>query len=332
MVRCLFLDPLIDNSVWGGALKDPMVPVGDATGDRFVVVTHRHPDHCDPVAIRQVLGDTGTLAYAAPTGIPNVPGVKMRAGALYEPLLLGDFTAAAVPAMDGYGDPQVSWIVSAGGRRIIHCGDTLWHGAWWHIGRQFGPFDAAFLPINGARFRWRKPVTDVPAVMTAEQAVAAAVVLGARLIVPFHYGVVGAEGYAEDPHAEDELRGFAHKRHVDIQILKPGAWAEVAYLTAAANQSPFCGKSRILSLIATQRTFDLDQIVTFIACRTCLPSQKGGDPCMASRLSILARSARRVSFLPSLGVLAGRCSYGACSVRYWRRDSRFPPGRRRRSR
>lgn len=220
----LFIDPLISKNVWGDSLKDEMVPVAGATGDRFVLVTHRHPDHCDPDAIHQALGDSGTLVYASSTGIPSVAGVKMRAGAMFEPLLLGDFTATAVPAVDGYGDPQVSWVVSAGGRRIIHCGDTLWHGAWWHIGRQYGPFDAAFLPINGAKFSWRKPVTDVAAVMTAEQAVAAAVVIAARLIVPIHYGVVGAEGYAEDPKAREELLSFGRARHVDVDILKPGDW------------------------------------------------------------------------------------------------------------
>lgn len=156
----LFLDPLINKDVWGDGLKDPMIPVGGASGDRFVLVTHRHPDHCDPEAIHQALGNDGTLVYASEAGIPNVSGVKMRAAAMYEPVLLGDFTATAVPAVDGYGDPQVSWIVSAGGRRIIHCGDTLWHGAWWRIGRQYGPFDAAFLPINGARFSWRKKTSD----------------------------------------------------------------------------------------------------------------------------------------------------------------------------
>jgi L-ascorbate metabolism protein UlaG (beta-lactamase superfamily) len=222
----LFIDPLIDKSVWGDALKDELIPVGGAQGDRYALITHRHPDHCDPEAIRQALGDAGTLAYASQSGIPNVPGVKMRAGALYEPLILGDFTATAVPAVDGYGDPQVSWVVTAGGRRIIHCGDTLWHGSWWHIGRQYGPFDVAFLPINGARFSWRKPFSDIPAVMSAEQAVAAATVLGARTIVPIHYGVVGAEGYAEDPHSEEELRDFARRRHVDVQIVRPGAWVQ----------------------------------------------------------------------------------------------------------
>jgi hypothetical protein len=51
------------------------------------------------------------------------------------------------------------------------------------LGRQYGPFDAAFLPVSGARFGWRKPVSDVPAVMTPEQAVVAASVLGAKVLV-----------------------------------------------------------------------------------------------------------------------------------------------------
>jgi L-ascorbate metabolism protein UlaG (beta-lactamase superfamily) len=104
------------------------------------------------------------------------------------------------------------------------CGDTLWHGAWWQLGRQYGPFDAAFLPINGARFSWRQPVSDVPAVMTAEQAVAAAVILKARTVVPLHYGGVGAEGYAEDSHAIEGLIRLGKARNVDVEILKPGDW------------------------------------------------------------------------------------------------------------
>jgi L-ascorbate metabolism protein UlaG (beta-lactamase superfamily) len=221
----LFLDPLIDPDVWGPALKDTMIPIEPPEGDRYVLVTHRHPDHFDPHAVRKALGDTGTFVCdpdVAP--LAAAAGFKVRTAIHWEPVLLGDFTATAVPAVDGYGDPQVSWVVSGGGRRIIHCGDTLWHGAWWRIGRQLGPFDAAFLPINGARFEWRTPISDVPAVMTPEQAVAAAVVLGARLVVPIHYGVAGAEGYQEIPHPEAELIEAATKRNVDIAIVHPGEW------------------------------------------------------------------------------------------------------------
>ncbi len=107
--------------------------------------------------------------------------------------------------------------------RIIHCGDTLWHGAWWHIGRFLGPFDA-FLPINGARFAWRKPVSEVAAVPTPEQAVAAAVVLNARLIVPIHYGVVAADSYDEVPDPAAALAEAARKRQVAVEVVRPGEW------------------------------------------------------------------------------------------------------------
>ncbi|RKH36045.1 MBL fold metallo-hydrolase [Corallococcus praedator] len=221
----LFLDPLLDPAVWGPALKDPLVPLDVTDGGRFVLVTHRHPDHFDRVAVRKVLGDTGTLVCAPDTAAAAAAaGFRVRSAPLYEPVLLNDFTATAVPAADGYGDAQVSWVVSGGGRRIIHCGDTLWHGSWWHIGRQFGPFDAAFLPINGARFGWRKPVSDVHAVLTPEQAVAAAVVLGARLLVPIHYGVAASEDYQEVPDAEALLLAAARKRKVNVELARPGEW------------------------------------------------------------------------------------------------------------
>lgn len=220
----LFLDPLLDRNVWGDALRDELVPIEAGQGARYALATHRHPDHCDPLAIRQALGSTGTLLMAAAAGIPFAGEFRFRTAPLYEPQILGDFTATAVPASDGYGDPQVSWIVSGGGRRIIHCGDTLWHGAWWQIGRQFGPFDAAFLPINGAKFSWRQPAADVSAVLTPEQAVAAARVLGARQIVPIHYGVKGAEGYEEVADAEGSLIAAAKRGGVGIEIAEPGQW------------------------------------------------------------------------------------------------------------
>ena len=221
----LFIDPLIDPNVWESALADPMIPVDVERGDRFVLVTHRHPDHFDPHAVRKIVRDSGVVVCNSDVApVAAAQGFKVRPASAYEPLLLGDFTATAVPAMDGYGDPQFSWVVSAGGKRVIHCGDTLWHGYWWRIGRQFGPLDAAFLPINGARFEWRKPWSDIPAVMTPEQAVAAAIVTGTDLIVPIHYGVVGAEGYREIPNCEQTLREVAKTRGVRVQVLRPGEW------------------------------------------------------------------------------------------------------------
>lgn len=223
----LFVDPLTNQEAWGAALPDKLVSVSDAVGDTSVLITHSHSDHFDVEAATSALRRGGVLAH--PTGIPplSLPqGVRARPSPLWEPQLLGDFTATPVPAADGYGDTQVSWIVTAGGRRIFHGGDTLWHGYWWRIGRQFGPFDAAFLPVNGARFGWRKPASDQPGVLTPEQAVAAADILGAKVLVPIHYGVTGMKEYVEVPDPIGNLRRAASKRSIHVQELAPGDWLD----------------------------------------------------------------------------------------------------------
>jgi L-ascorbate metabolism protein UlaG (beta-lactamase superfamily) len=221
----LYIDPLINLKVWGAALPGPLPPIETQPGDRYVLVTHRHPDHFDPLAVQAALGDNGLLLSADVVGaLPAPVGARSRTVALYEPQILGDFTVMAVPAADGYGDPQVSWIVSGGGRRIIHCGDTLWHGHWWKYGRQYGPFDVAFLPINGAKFGWRKPLSDVAAVMTPQQAIGAAAVIGARLVVPIHYGVAPSAEYLEMTDVEAELIKAARTRGIGVEIVVPGAW------------------------------------------------------------------------------------------------------------
>lgn len=223
----LFIDPLINPDAWGTALKDSMIPVDDAVGDSYVLITHAHPDHFDAKAAAQALSRGGALVY--PTGTNPLPipaGVRARPSALWEPQLLGDFTATAVPASDGYGDPQVSWVISAGGRRIFHGGDSMWHGSWWRIGRQFGPFDAVFLPVNGAQFGWRKPVSGQPGVLTPEQAVAAATILGARQLVPIHYGVSGLAEYVEVDDPIARLHAAARGKSVKVQPLMPGAWID----------------------------------------------------------------------------------------------------------
>jgi len=225
----LFVDPLINPDAWGAALKDTLIPVGDATGDASVLVTHAHPDHYDAKAVADALARGGTLVHPAGTNaLTAPPGARVRPAALWEPQLLGDFTATPVPASDGYGDPQVSWVVSAGGRRIFHGGDTLWHGYWWRIGRQYGPFDAAFLPVNGARFGWRKPVSGQPGVLTPEQAVAAATILGARRLIPIHYGVTGMAEYVEVDDPIGRLRKAARDTPVDVRALAPGEWVDWA--------------------------------------------------------------------------------------------------------
>jgi L-ascorbate metabolism protein UlaG (beta-lactamase superfamily) len=60
--------------------------------------------------------------------------------------------------------------------------------------------------------------------MTPEQAVAAAVVIGARLIVPIHYGITPSDDYREVPDAIASLRETARRRGMGVEVVAPGKW------------------------------------------------------------------------------------------------------------
>src|SRR3990170_5064327 len=69
----LFIDPLVNPDAWGPALKDPLIPVGDAVGDTYVLITHAHPDHFDAKAAADALAKGGALVYPAGTNPLPIP-------------------------------------------------------------------------------------------------------------------------------------------------------------------------------------------------------------------------------------------------------------------
>ena len=195
---------------------------------RFALVTHHHDDHLDLHALQPLLGERGYLvAEENVARLFDQRVVDVQPVQMYQPVFLsrggGEFVAWAVPASDGLGSPQVSWVLDGGGKRVIHCGDTLWHGGWWDIARAYGPFDAAFLPINGARVvQGRYADVGEPIVMSGEQAAAAAQVLGARLAIPIHYGAPPTAGYFEQPEPERHFLAAAAARSLHTRVLHPG--------------------------------------------------------------------------------------------------------------
>jgi L-ascorbate metabolism protein UlaG (beta-lactamase superfamily) len=176
-----------------------------------------------------MLGDRGVIfCHRGVVGDIDARVLRVQPVELWEPVFMprsgADIVAFAVPASDGFGLVQTSWVMNCGGKRLIHCGDTLWHGEFWDIGRALGPFDIAFLPINGARQntgRFRD--LGAPGVMTPQLAVAAARALDARLIVPIHYGLSSASvEYIETPNAEDALRTEARRHDIGVRVLERG--------------------------------------------------------------------------------------------------------------
>jgi L-ascorbate metabolism protein UlaG (beta-lactamase superfamily) len=208
------IDPLADPAgtfagfgADAGSVELPEVvpPTGRALAS---LVSHLHRDHTDAGALAAALApgaavhhpgssEEGNLALAQAEYELGAAELPRRTVAIWEPATAGLFTFTALPAVDGLGDPQVSWLVEAGGVRALHLGDTVFHGAWWQMARRAGPFDVVFAPVNGAvvDFPHQQPASPLPAAMEPEQAALAGELLGAGTVVPMHYG-----GFAFEPH------------------------------------------------------------------------------------------------------------------------------------
>ena len=218
----------IDPASIGGAGADPSVPIEHPGAKRFALVTHTHTDHFDAALLKAFLGDSGTLVCDARMA-PMLAGrgFKVVPVELWHPIFLGlsGMLAIPVPAMDATSNnDQVSWVVIAGKQRFFHGGDTQWHNAFHAIGAAYGPFDAAFLPVNGADIALFEPRSHVPMTLTPPQAVAAADALHARLLVPIHYGKNDPPDYVEYPELREATIGAAKQRAIPLAWLAPGEW------------------------------------------------------------------------------------------------------------
>lgn len=228
-----------------GPEAEPLVRVQDGSACA-ALLTHLHRDHADVAAI-----DAATAAGAPvlrPGSALSTAWDRFATGDAERELLeagrpqvlcrpwqarrIGPFHVTALPAADGLGSPQVSWLVEAGGTRVLHAGDTIWHGSWWAIAEAAGGIDAACLPANGVEVAYpqlQPAAGGVPAVMTPEQAIQAGRALRARTVVPIHDVRMfeHPEYYRPVEGARDRLARAGEAAGVDVRFLAPGAWVQV---------------------------------------------------------------------------------------------------------
>lgn len=241
------IDPLADPAATFAALGDraaaaelPVLTPPEASGTAVAgLVSHLHRDHADATALAGALAPSATvhepvwpggaaaenLALAQADAELERAGLDRRRVEVWERIEVGPFAITALPAVDGLGDPQVSWLVEADGQRVLHLGDTIFHGFWWRMSRRAGAFDVVFAPVNGATvdFPHLQPPSPLAAAMEPEQAALAGELLRARTVVPMHY-----DGFAVDPWYQpirDAARRFeaaAAGRPYESRLLRPG--------------------------------------------------------------------------------------------------------------
>lgn len=239
--EALVIDLLEEKAPLGEALSlDQPLPPPSRPGEiDLALVSHLHGDHTDPSALRSALRPgapvlrpvSGRGPFAQEPSALHMEeslrshGLRAEQVEEWDTRTVGTFRVTAVPAVDALGDPQVSWIVEAGGVRVFHGGDTMFHGYWWGIRKFVGRIDVALLPINGPVLQdvpGHSPSSPVPAVLLPEQAVIAAEILGAHTAIPIHYGLDRPPLYAQTPDAVGRFERSARELGIAPVVLAAG--------------------------------------------------------------------------------------------------------------
>jgi len=147
----------------------------------LILITHEHFDHCSPDDVAKIQS-TGTVIVTEKDSAKKLTG-DVRILKQGESVVVDTVKIEAVPSynMDKAFHPKkndwLGFIVETEGVRIYHAGDT-------DFIREMKDFqvDIALLPVSGTY------------VMTADQAVKAALAINPKLAIPMHYGtIVGSD-------------------------------------------------------------------------------------------------------------------------------------------
>ncbi|RMG74676.1 MAG: MBL fold metallo-hydrolase [Nitrospirae bacterium] len=168
----------------------------------LILITHEHYDHCSPEDVQKIQGSdtvivatpdcasklTGDVRTVKPGDVIEVKGVKIEAVPAY------NTNKEFHPKAKGW----VGYIFEVDGKRIYIAGDTDYIPEM----KDFKDVNVALLPVSGTY------------VMTADEAVQAALDIKPDIAVPMHYGsIVGTESDAE--RFAEKLKG-----KVEVVILK----------------------------------------------------------------------------------------------------------------
>ncbi len=181
---------------------DPYQIAGGPVAD-LILVSHDHFDHCSSEDILKIQGPKTIIVTEKDCAKKLAGDIRvMKAGDILD---LGEVKIEAVPSYNvdkDFHPKKKGWlgfVVETEGIRVYHAGDTDFIPEMKDL-----KVDIAFLPVSGTY------------VMTAEQAVKAALAIRPKLAIPMHYGSIVGD-------AQDAVRfKAALDGKVDVRIMEKG--------------------------------------------------------------------------------------------------------------
>ena len=179
---------------------DPYQIAGGPVAD-LILVSHDHFDHCSPEDIQKIQGSKTIIVTEKDCAKKLAGDIRvMKAGDILD---LEEIKVEAIPSYNvdkDFHPKKKGWlgfVVETEGVRVYHAGDTDFIPEMKEL-----KVDIAFLPVSGTY------------VMTAEQAVKAALAIRPKLAIPMHYGSIVGD-------AQDAVRfKAALDGKVDVRIME----------------------------------------------------------------------------------------------------------------
>lgn len=191
----LAIDPVLGDIPLYPRLAPLPIESEKLTAD-VILLTHAHYDHYDKPSVRKLLRTNPEAIVVAPQGFWRyLKGMVKRERCFemewWESVMVGNLFITFVPSLhwskrtptDTNKALWGGYVIGHGERTLYHAGDSAYGDHFSEIAERF-PIDEAFLPIGAY-----KPETIMKHNhMNPAETVHAAAVLGAKTIIPIHYG------------------------------------------------------------------------------------------------------------------------------------------------
>ncbi len=173
--------------------SEPGIPIESVPPHAFAVISHNHYDHLDAYTV-DTLPDT--VHWYVPLDLARWFRARGRTRVTeldwWESARRGRWTITCLPSQHWSRRTDqptnstlwCSWLLDSGDYRYYFAGDTGYFHGFREFGRHFPPIDVALLPIGAYEPRWFMRYQH----LNPEEAYRAFLDLGARYMLPMHWG------------------------------------------------------------------------------------------------------------------------------------------------